>query len=94
MLSKTEIRVVTIMVAVAALFVGSQKVMAASPQKVNTFAVQQQEPALGTVYEVKTQKDRPRIKGCKNPVWLFQNERVFEARCKNGKKVFFVGRKD
>lgn len=94
MFSKTEIRTATVILIAATALIGSQKIMATEKQKLNTFAVQQQEPSLGNVYEVKTQKDRPKIKGCKNPVWLFESERVFEARCKNGKKVFVVGKKD
>jgi hypothetical protein len=64
----------------------------------NTFVVQQQEPSQGKTYEVRTTQDRPKIKGCSKPVWLFDGKppnrnQVYEARCKNGKKVFLVGKK-
>ena len=99
MLSKKEIKWLTIALAVASLCVVADKASAAEPKTLNTFVIQQQEPSLGKTYKVRTSQDRPKIKGCKNPMWLFEKrgmhvEPVFEARCKNGKKVFLVGKKN
>ncbi len=102
MLSKTEIRIFTIALILATCFVGTKKAFASQPAEtktLNTFFIQQQEPVQGETYKVQTLKDRPKIKGCKNPTWLFEKsgsqvEPVFEARCKNGKKVFLVGKKN